>query len=191
MDRNEKDMARSGLDKLLTRIEYKTPVNSVSKRSESCWRTGARLSAAMKLRHKLVQWCVAASVVVMLVARQPGISGARAHERRPGAGTIRCPMVRGWWSCAFRVVVQQFHLDTPAQGSRSKSRLYSPSCMAGDSVSGTPAGRITVLDAVPVKQHRQDMQVFCHEGFALVETPVRKASRRRTESRMRPRLPSR
>ena len=28
MDRNEKDMARSGLDKLLTRIEYKTPVNS-------------------------------------------------------------------------------------------------------------------------------------------------------------------
>ena len=50
MDRNEKDMARSGLDKLLTRIEYKTPVNSrieeigellAMKLSATSWCSGA------------------------------------------------------------------------------------------------------------------------------------------------------
>ena len=69
MDRNEKDMARSGLDKLLTRIEYKTPVNSrIEEIGELLAHRRAVIRRHETFRHKLVQWCVAASVVVMLVA---------------------------------------------------------------------------------------------------------------------------
>lgn len=177
MDRNEKDMARSGLDKLLTRIEYKTPVNSrIEEIGELLAHRRAVIRRHETFRHKLVQWCVAASVVVMLVAGS--LWHFSEHVLMSGDRELAYNAARwfgGGGHAAFRVVVQQFYLDTPAQGLCSKARLYSPSCMAGDSVSGTPAGRITVLGTqFRVKQHRQDMQVFCYEGFVLVETPVGK-----------------
>ena len=54
MDRNEKDMARSGLDKLLTRIEYKTPVNSrIEEIGELLARRRAVIRRHETFRHKL------------------------------------------------------------------------------------------------------------------------------------------
>lgn len=176
MDRNEKDMARSGLDKLLTRIEYKTPVNSrIEEIGELLARRRAVIRRHETFRHKLVQWCVAASVVVMLVAgslwhfsEHVLMSGDRelAYTLPDGSGGVVMPHSElsynsFTWTLRRRVSLKGEAVFSVVHGGRFRV--------------GTPAGRITVLGTqFRVKQHRQDMQVFCYEGFVLVETPVGK-----------------
>ena len=188
MDRNEKDMARSGLDKLLTRIEYKTPVNSrIEEIGELLARRRAVIRRHETFRHKLVQWCVAASVVVMLVAgslwhfsEHVLVSGDRelAYTLPDGSGVVVMPHSElsynsFTWTLRRRVSLKGEAVFSVVHGGRFRV--------------GTPAGRITVLGTqFRVKQHRQDMQVFCYEGFrseSVCSSPDRKPHAIRLPSR--------
>ena len=122
-----------------------------------------------------MQWCVAASVVVMLVAgslwhfsEHVLMSGDRelAYTLPDGSGVVVMPHSElsynsFTWTLRRRVSLKGEAVFSVVHGGRFRV--------------GTPAGRITVLGTqFRVKQHRQDMQVFCYEGFVLVETPVGK-----------------
>ena len=146
MDRNEKDMARSGLDKLLTRIEYKTPVNSrIEEIGELLARRRAVIRRHETFRHKLVQWCMAASVVVMLVAgslwhfsEHVLVSGDRelAYTLPDGSGVVVMPHSElsynsFTWTLRRRVSLKGEAVFSVVHGGRFRV--------------GTPAGRITVL----------------------------------------------
>lgn len=174
MDRKEKDMERSDLDKLLARIEYKTPVNS---RIEEIGELLARKRAAIRrheiFRHRLVQWCVAASVVVVSVvgslwhfSEQVLVSGNRelAYTLPDGSEVVVMPQSElsyNRFAWAFR---RKVSLDGEAVFSVTHGGSF---CV------GTPAGRVTVLGTrFRVKQYRHDMQVLCYEGSVQVETRV-------------------
>lgn len=174
MDRKEKDLERDDLDKLLARIEYKTPVNS---RIEEIGELLARKRAAIRrhetFRHRLVQWCVAASVIVVSVvgslwhfSEQALVSGDRelAYTLPDGSEVVVMPHSelsynRFTWAFRRKVSLGGEAVFSVTHGDRFRV--------------GTPAGRVTVLGTrFRVKQYRHDMQVLCYEGSVQVETPV-------------------
>lgn len=174
MIRKEEDMTRSGLDKLLSRIEYKTPVNSrIGEIGEllACERAAIRRHEIF--RHRLMRWCVAASVVVMSMAgglwhfsKQVCVSGDAELACLLPDGSEAVVMPHS--ELSYNGLTWKFRRRVSLDGEAVFSVRH-----GGKFSVGTRAGQVTVLGTrFRVKQHRSDMQVVCYEGSVLVKTPV-------------------
>lgn len=170
----KKDMGPTDMDRLLSRIVYKTPVNS---RMEEIGKLLARKRAAIRrhetFRHKLAQWCVAASVVVITVIGSLWHFSGRVFVS--GDTELACTLPDG------SVVVVMPHSELSynrfSWELRRKVRLGGEAVFSvthGKKFSvGTSAGRVSVLGTrFRVNQHGPDMQVLCYEGSVLVRTSV-------------------
>lgn len=95
-------------------------------------------------------------------------------------------MVRGGGHAAFRVVVQQFYLDTPAQGLAQRRSRILRRAWREIPCRDTGGTDYRPRDAVPGKTTPAGYAGFLLRGFRIGRNPGRKAcARRRTESRMR------
>ena len=176
MDKEEKDMERTDVDKLLSRIVYKAPANS---RMEEIGGILARRRAAIRrketFRHRLMQWSIAAGIVVMSVL------GCLVHFSRvdidSGEREVACVLPDGsevtvmpnsglsynrfTWTLRRRVLLNGEALFSVTHGRRFGVT--------------TPAGRVAVLGTrFRVIQRGEDMLVECYEGAVRVEVVAAK-----------------
>ncbi|WP_295962464.1 FecR domain-containing protein [uncultured Alistipes sp.] len=176
MDKEEKDMERTDVDKLLSRIVYKAPANS---RMEEIGGILARRRAAIRrketFRHRLMQWSIAAGIVVMSVL------GCLVHFSRvdidSGEREVACVLPDGsevtvmpnsglsynrfTWTLRRRVLLNGEALFSVTHGRRFGVT--------------TPAGRVAVLGTrFRVIQRGEDMLVECYEGAVRVEVAAAK-----------------
>lgn len=176
MDKEEKDMERTDVDKLLSRIVYKAPANS---RMEEIGEILARRRAALRrketFRHRLAQWSIAAGIVVISVI------GSLVHfstvDFESGAQEVACVLPDGSEVTVMPnsgLSYNRFTWLLRRQVLLSGEALFSVTHGRRFSVS-TPAGRVAVLGTrFRVIQRGNDMLVECYEGSVRVAVPAGK-----------------
>ena len=176
MDRKEEQTERTNMDRLLSRIVYKTPDNSrMEEIGELLARERTTIRRREVFRHRLVRWCVAAGIVVLSLLG--GVVRFSVVEYASGGEELACVLPDGsevtvmprsrlsfnkfTWVFRRRAV-----LEGEAVFAVTRGRRFGVA---------TPAGGIAVLGTrFRVYQQGADLLVECYEGSVRVAVPAGK-----------------
>lgn len=174
MDKEEKDMEQTNVDKLLSRIVYKVPVNS---RMEEIGELLARKRTTIRrhetFRQRLVRWSIAASIAA--IALIGGVVRFSTAEYTGGEQELACVLPDGSGvtltpgsRLSYNKLTWAFRRRTALHGeavfSVTRGRRFSVA---------TPAGKVAVLGTrFRVCQQENDLLVECYEGSVSVEVPA-------------------
>lgn len=174
MDREEKDMERTDMDKLLSRIVYKTPTNPrMEEVGEILARKRSDIRRHETFRRRLIRWSIAASVVA--VALIGGLIRFSAAEFESGDQELACVLPDGSRVIVMpdsRLSYNKFAWTFRRRAVLSGEAIFSVTHGRRFSIA-TPAGKVAVLGTrFRVYQQGEDLLVECYEGSVRVEVPA-------------------